>query len=135
MDANLLYFSFFTKESFNKMLHTPKDELYKKIKKSDILISDSKGTHRLVGLFYDKDKIDAPQISLICMKSEILLAKQIAFELGKKIVYDGKLSAELFREYSVGEVIAGDSLFRQIAYLYVTYMLVQFRLRTEQEKL
>lgn len=124
MDANLLYFSFFTKESFNKMLHTPKDELYKKIKKSDILISDSKGTHRLVGLFYDKDKIDAPQISLICMKSEILLAKQIAFELGKKIVYDEKLSAELFSEYSVGEVIAGDSLFRQIAYLYVTYMLV-----------
>lgn len=124
MDANLLYFSLFTKESFNKMLHTPRDELYKKIKKSDILISDSKGTHRLVGLFYDKNKMDAPQISLICMKSEILLAKQIAFELGKKIVYDGKLSAELFSEYSVGEVIAGDSLFRQIAYLYVTYMLV-----------
>lgn len=122
MDANLLYFSLFTKDSFNKMLHTPKDELYKKIKKSDILISDSKGTHRLVGLFYDKDKIDAPQISLICMKSEILLAKQIAFELGKKIVYDGKLSAELFREYSVGEVIAGDSLFRQIAYLYALFV-------------
>lgn len=124
MDANLLYFSFFTKDSFNKMLHTPKDELYRKIKRSDLLISDSKGTHRLVGLFYDENKNDAPQISLICMKSEILLAKQIAFELGKKIVYDEKLSAELFREYSVGEVIAGDSLFRQIAYLYVTYMLV-----------
>lgn len=125
MDANLLYFSFFTKESFNKMLHTPKDELYKKIKKSDILISDSKGTHRLVGLFYDKNKMDAPQISLICMKNEILFAKQIAFELGKKIVYDEKLSAELFNEYSVGEVIVGDSLFRKIAYLYANF--VQFK--------
>lgn len=121
MDANLLYFSFFTKESFNKMLHTPKDELYKKIKKSDILISDSKGTHRLVGLFYDKNKMDAPQISLICMKSEILLAKQIAFELGKKIVYDEKLSAELFSEYSVGEVV-GDSLWQQIAFLYALFV-------------
>lgn len=121
MDANLLYFSLFTKESFNKMLHTPKDELYKKIKKSDILISDSKGTHRLVGLFYDKNKMDAPQLSLICMKSEILLAKQIAFELGKKIVYDEKLSAELFNEYSVGEVV-GDSLWQQIAYLYALFV-------------
>lgn len=132
MDANLLYFSLFTKESFNKMLHTPKDELYKKIKKSDILISDSKGTHRLVGLFYDKNKMDAPQLSLICMKSEILLAKQIAFELGKKIVYDGKLSAELFSEYSVGEVV-GDSLWQQIAFLYALF--VTFKEENEADKL
>lgn len=132
MDANLLYFSLFTKESFNKMLHTPKDELYKKIKKSDILISDSKGTHRLVGLFYDKNKMDAPQLSLICMKSEILLAKQIAFELGKKIVYDGKLSAELFSEYSVGEVV-GDSLWQQIDFLYALF--VTFKEENEADKL
>lgn len=123
MDANLLYFSLFTKESFNKMLHTPKDELYRKIKKSDFLISDSKGTHRLVGLFYDKNKMDAPQISLICMKSEISLAKQIAFELGKEIVYNEKLSAKLFSQYAVGEVITY-SLFRPIAYLYAN--LVNF---------
>lgn len=132
MDANLLYFSFFTKESFNKMLHTPKDELYKKIKKSDILISDSKGTYRLVGLFYDKNKMDAPQISLICMKSEILLAKQIAFELGKKIVYDEKLSAELFSEYSVGEVI-GYSLWQQIAYLYADLVILPREEKEENE--
>lgn len=118
MDKEILYFSLYAKKSFNQILNKPKSELYAGIRKSDFLISDAKGTHRLLGVFYDADKMDWPQISFICMKSEIVIAKQIAFELGKKILPDEELSALLFRNHIIGETVE-KSTWRPLAKLYV----------------
>lgn len=118
MDKEILYFSLYAKKSFNQILNKPKSELYAGIRKSDFLISDAKGTHRLLGVFYGADKMYAPQISFICMKSEIVIAKQIAFELGKKIAPDEELSALLFRNHILGETVE-KSTWRPLAKLYV----------------
>ncbi len=79
-------------------------DLDKKIKTSDFLVSDDKGTHRLVGLKYVPGKMCAPVITFVCMRHEMALAKQLAFNTGKKIFYNSEVSAMLFK-YQKGEVL------------------------------
>lgn len=97
--------SFYNHDAFNKVLNRPTDELYEKIKKSDFLITDSTETHRLAGLFYDGHKMHAPQVTMICMRSEVALAKKYAFELGKKVIADDEFSKVIFRDYAEGKTI------------------------------
>ena len=81
-----------------------KNFLREKIKNSDFLVTDQKGTHRLIGLKYDQKTMTAPLVTCVCMRHEMPLAKQIAFENGKKTFYNSAVSASLFK-YQVGETI------------------------------
>ena len=100
MNTNYLLFLYANQKSFD-IPSKVQSSLREKIKESDFLIADETGTHRLVGLkFYSKSK-ETPVITCICMRHEMTAAKQIAFELGKKIYYDTKASARLFK-YRVG---------------------------------
>lgn len=83
---------------------TNKHSLREKIKDSDCLVTDEKGTHRLIGLKYVSETMNAPVITFICMRHEMSLAKQIAFELGKEFFYNSAVSATLFK-YQTGETI------------------------------
>ena len=90
--------------------------LYEKIKSSDFLIADEKGTHRLVGISYQDLNMNAPIITCVCMRHEMNTAKQIAFELNKKIYYDSAASALLFK-YQAGQSLMLND-FNPIALLY-----------------
>ncbi len=103
-------YSLSEKSAMDRLFNKPKSELYEKIKASDFLISDKSGTHRLVGLFYDKETMYAPKITLICMRHEVAAAKQIAFSLGKAIYADDELSASLFRK-NIGGANGADVLY------------------------
>ena len=78
--------------------------LREKIKTSDFLVADDKGVHRLVGLKYDLKTMNAPIVTCVCMRHEMPAAKQIAFELGKKIFCDSKVSSRIFN-LKVGEEV------------------------------
>lgn len=56
-----------------------------KIQSSDFLISDEQCIHRLVGLRYESETMSEPEVSFICSRSEMALAKHLAFRSGKKI--------------------------------------------------
>lgn len=75
--------------------------LRQKIKESDFLITDEKGTQRIIGLKYNEKTNSAPVVTIICMRHEMPAAKQIAFEQGKKFYYSTNLSARLIK-YPVG---------------------------------
>ncbi len=109
-------YSLSEKSAMDRLFNKPKSELYEKIKASDFLISDKSGTHRLAGLFYDKETMYAPKITLICMRHEVAAAKQIAFSLGKAIYADDELSASLFRK-NIGDQIYGED-YEKVAKLY-----------------
>lgn len=83
---------------------TSQNSLCEKIKDSDFLVTDKKGIHRLIGLKYVPEKMEAPVVTVICMRHEMPLARQIAFEFGKKIFYNSAVSALLFK-YQVGETL------------------------------
>lgn len=83
---------------------TNQNSLRKKIKDSDFLVTDKKGIRRLIGLKYVPEKMEAPVVTVICMRHEMPLARQIAFEFGKKIFYNSAVSALLFK-YQVGETL------------------------------
>ncbi len=74
------------------------DKLEQEIQDSDFLVTDEKGTHRMIGLKYDRGTMIAPITTCICMNFEMALAKSIAFSLGKLIFYDDKTSASLFKK-------------------------------------
>ena len=104
--------------------------LREKIKDSDFLVADDKGVHRLVGLKYDFNTMNVPIVTCVCMRHEMPAAKQIAFELGKEIKYDSKVSALAFK-YHAGEVI-WERDYIPIAELYSTFSFCPF-LRSDAE--
>lgn len=85
------------------------------VKKSDVLITD--GTHRIVGLFYNRENDDSPRISVQCIRQEVAFAKQVAFNNRIKIITDKELSASLFSRHNVGDLLKTD-LFRPVAKIY-----------------
>ncbi len=91
-------------------------DLREKIKNSDFLVTDDKGVHRLVGLKFCEKTDLAPSITFICMRHEMVCAKQIAFSFGKKIYYSSDYSAKLF-SYSKGDVLL-QSDYHEAAKLY-----------------
>ena len=91
-------------------------DLREKIKNSDFLVTDDKSVHRLVGLKFCEKTDLAPSITCICMRHEMVCAKQIAFSLGKKIYYRSDYSAKLFF-YSKGDVLL-QSDYHEAAKLY-----------------
>ena len=91
-------------------------DLREKIKNSDFLVTDDKGVHRLVGLKFCEKTDLAPSITCICMRHEMVCAKQIAFSFGKKIYYSSDYSAKLF-SYSKGDVLL-QSDYHEAAKLY-----------------
>lgn len=95
------------------------NNLRDKIKRSDFLITDKKGTQRMVGIMFNSETMNAPIITFVCMRYEMVNAKQIAFELNKKIYYDSTASAILFK-YQIGETLS-DSDFYPIALLYAKF--------------
>lgn len=95
----LLYLSA-TQRTFDFSSNVQSD-LRLKIKESDFLITDENGTQRIIGLKYNGKTDSAPIVTLICMRHEIAVAKQLAFELKKKFFYSTNLSARLIR-YPVG---------------------------------
>ncbi len=74
-----------------------------KIQSSDFLISDEQCIHRLVGLRYKSESMSEPEVSFICSRSEMALAKHFAFLNGKHIYRNRKFSARLFNNYCCGE--------------------------------
>ena len=103
MNNNYLLFLYANQKSFD-IPSQLQSGLRDKIKESDFLVADEKGTHRLIGLkFYSKSK-KPPVITCVCMRHEMSSAKQIAFELRKKIYYDSNVSARLFK-YRVGSCV------------------------------
>ncbi|MCR5045790.1 MAG: hypothetical protein K6A42_04380 [Treponema sp.] len=95
-------------------------KLEREIKDSDFLVADAKGTHRMVGLKYDAETMNAPMTTCICMNFEMALAKSIAFRLGKMIFYDDVCSASLFNK-ARGESIAESDYYR-CAVFYAKYI-------------
>ena len=79
-------------------------DIVQRIKNSDFLVADDKGTHRLVGLKYDAATMHCPKITIICMRHQVAQAKLVAFSLGKKIYYNSDTSTRLFG-YAVGDFI------------------------------
>lgn len=104
--------------------------LREKIKASDFLVADDKGIHRLVGLKYDCKTMYAPIVTFVCMRHEMTTAKQIAFEFGKEIKYDSKVSALAFKYHAGEEIWERDYI--PIAELYSTFSFCPF-LRSDTE--
>ena len=94
------------------------NEIREKIKISDFLISDDKCTHRLIGLRYDAKTMLEPEITLICYRYEMAVAKKLAFNFGKKIYHTTDLSVQLVRMRRKVE----PSLYKEIAILYAKYL-------------
>ena len=96
MNTNYLLFLYSNQKSFDIPSQVQSD-LRDKIKESDFLVADDSGTHRLIGLKYSSNSKYPPVITCVCMRHEMTTAKQIAFELGKKLYYDSNASARLFK--------------------------------------
>ena len=103
MDINYLLFLYANQKSFDIPSKVQSD-LREKIKESDFLVTDDQGTQRLIGMKYNSKLNKPPFITCVCMRHEMTAAKQIAFELGKKIYYNSKASARLFK-YRAGAFI------------------------------
>jgi hypothetical protein len=59
----------------------------------------------MVGFYYKQGTIMNPEITIICTRIEMPLARKIALENRKKIYYDSKVSAFLFHKYRAGREI------------------------------
>lgn len=104
MNNNSYFLAFCSKYGISPAYHPKSEEyLHKRICESDILISDDKCTHRMVGLSFTMDRNGTPLVTVVCSLNEMLLAKKIAFENAKTIFYDSKVSAHLFHKYYNGE--------------------------------
>ena len=91
------------------------------IKSSDFLLSDEHSTHRLVGLRYDSKTMQEPEITIICARYEMAVAKQIAFSLGKRIYPKNDFSAMLFHNYYAGQKIMVQD-YPETAKIYADYL-------------
>ena len=95
--------------------------LSNKIKSSDFLISDDSCTHRLVGLRYDSQTMQEPEITIVCARHEMAAAKQIAFSLGKRIYQKSALSAMLFCNYNSGQKLRCQD-YNEVAKIYASFI-------------
>ena len=103
MNTNYLLFLYANQKSFD-IPSKIQSRLREKIKESDFLVTDDSGTHRLIGLRFYPETKNPPVITCVCMRHEMPAAKQITFELGKKLYYDSKASARLFK-YRAGSYL------------------------------
>lgn len=119
MNNNYLMFLYANQKSFDIPSRVQSD-LRNKIKESDFLITDDSGTHRIIGIKYDYRSDFPPSITCVCMRHEITTARQLAFELGKKLYYDSNASARLFK-YRVGEYLHTKD-YKAVAPLYARFL-------------
>ncbi|MCR5045792.1 MAG: EscU/YscU/HrcU family type III secretion system export apparatus switch protein [Treponema sp.] len=77
-------------------------KIAERVRQSDCLVVG--GSHRAVGL--RRGDNCGSRVTVVCLRSEMAFAKQIAFANGIKVVENDALSLLLFRNYS-----AGDSFF------------------------
>ncbi|WP_022932214.1 EscU/YscU/HrcU family type III secretion system export apparatus switch protein [Treponema bryantii] len=91
------------------------------IKSSDFLVSDDSCIHRLVGLRYDSKTMHEPEITIVCSRHEMAVAKQIAFSLGKRIYQKSALSAMLFHNYTSGQRIRCQD-YNEVAKVYAKFI-------------
>lgn len=91
------------------------------IKSSDFLVSDEHSTHRLIGLRYDSKIMHEPEITIVCARHEMTVAKQIAFSLGKRIYQKSALSAMLFRNYTSGQKLRCQD-YNEVAKVYADFI-------------
>ena len=98
------------------------DNIEKGIKASDFLVTDHNCTHRLIGLKYEYNNKNnyPPEITVICSRHEMAVAKQSAFSCGKKIYTNSSTSALLYSKYQIGQKILPDDC-SPIAVLYAEY--------------
>ena len=103
MNKNTLFFAFCKKYGFSPSYQTKDVEvLRKKICASDFFIADDTCTHRMVGFFFRMGTEERPKITFVCTRNEMPLARKIALDNRKKIYYNSKVSAILFRKYYEG---------------------------------
>ena len=107
---------FFTNQKTFSIPTSVQPALCEKIKESDFLVTDASGTHRLIGLKYVPSLMDAPVITCVCMRHEMVLAKKLAFENNKSFFYNTEASAMLFK-YQTGEFLRPED-FEPIAIMY-----------------
>ena len=91
------------------------------IKSSDFLVSDEHSIHRLIGLRYDSKIMHEPEITIVCARHEMTVAKQIAFSLGKRIYQKSALSAMLFRNYNSGQKLRCQD-YNEVAKIYASFI-------------
>ena len=106
---------------FHQFSDTTFRSLVEMIKKSDFLISDEQGTHRLCGLKYDRNIMIYPQISCIIWHRDVGVAAKLAMILGKKILAQNDLSARIFKQYCVGGTLSDYDDLKEVAQLYAKY--------------
>lgn len=90
----------------NSVNHKPDiNQLYSIISDTDLFLSDTKGTHRLIGLKYDSKCMKEPLITIVCFGNVIPTAKWLVVILGKHIYVRNSFSAKLFSKYCRGQKI------------------------------
>ena len=97
------------------------DILQNGIKSSDFLVSDDSCIHRLVGLRYDSKTMHEPEITIVCARHEMAVAKQIAFSLGKRIYQKSEVSARLFHNYTSGQKLRCQD-YNEVAKVYAKFI-------------
>ncbi len=116
---NLNYFQIFAVHKYDIEVSVPL--LHQGIKSSDFLVSDDSCTHRLVGLRYDSKTMHEPEITIVCARHEMAVAKQIAFSLGKRIYQKAALSAMLFHNYTSGQKLRCQD-YNEVAKVYAKFI-------------
>ena len=81
-------------------------KIEERVRQSDCLVVG--GSHRAVGLRRGENY--GSRVTVVCLRSELAFAKQIAFSNGVMVVENDALSLLLFRNYS-----AGDSFYLNLA--------------------
>ena len=86
----------------NKIFLAPFDlydkvKIFEGIKNCDYLVSDEKCVKRLVGIKWHSNYRKAPFITVVCSRSQMSYAKQVAYALGKRIVRSPRNSVEMLR--------------------------------------
>ena len=100
--------------------------LVEMIKKSDFLVSDEQGTHRLCGLKYDRNIMIYPQVTCtIWWHKDVVLASKLAVILGKKIFAQNELSARIFQNYCQGEKLSEYQDLLEAAQLYEKFYTIE----------
>ena len=119
---NLNYFQIFAVPKYDSKVSVT--ILQNGIKSSDFLVSDDSCTHRLVGLRYDSKTMHEPEITIVCARHEMAVAKQIAFSLGKRIYQKSALSAMLFHNYTSGQKLRCQD-YNEVAKVYASFLYSQ----------
>ena len=117
---------------FHQFPDTNFRSLVEMIKKSDFLVSDEQGTHRLCGLKYDRNIMIYPQVCCIIWHRDVGVAAKLAMILGKKIFAQNDLSARIFKRYCIGETLSDYDDLIEVAQLYAKYYGTE---RNHQNKL